>query len=386
MRTAGLLTATALTAAAISLPGGAQPRAREQTFTLRRDLLATTQSLAWSPDGARLAVGWSDGAVRVYDGRTMAPLVALSGHRSSVLRLWWSSGGGTLVSEAGDWVRLHDPERNAPVGELHGVDFISGSPDGSLFVGRMREPNRGVAVFDLTGNRVRTLSSEMGPFAWNIDGIRLAAHEQESVGIWESRSGKKLATLDRPPELLAAPLRLRLHQIAPTRFASLAWHPTGSELAITSHDQYVVIHDPVTTQVKRSLHEPLGIPHSVAWSHSGKRLAYLIESVSKDPGTELQRRRTLVVQDLASGRRYAITTSFDRGPATLAWNPRREVLAVEGLGDGRILVWDPLRGNAQYLPWSGLELPTFAWSPDGEVLATIYARNIVKFWRPLMKP
>jgi hypothetical protein len=78
--------------------------------------------------------------------------------------------------------------------------------------------------------------------------------------------------------------------------------------------------------------------------------------------------------------------AVERHPARLAWNPRKEVLAVNGLGDGRILAWDPLRSNAQYLPESELNPAILARRPAGEVLAAIHNGNIVRLWRPAAKP
>ncbi|MBL4771009.1 MAG: hypothetical protein JKY61_07690 [Planctomycetes bacterium] len=66
-------------------------------------------SVAWSPDGTRLAIGSGDHTIRVCDTETFETLLVLRGHESYVHDLAWSPDGTQLASASGDGtVRIWD--------------------------------------------------------------------------------------------------------------------------------------------------------------------------------------------------------------------------------------------------------------------------------------
>jgi dipeptidyl aminopeptidase/acylaminoacyl peptidase len=59
-------------------------------------------SVAWSPDGKRLAVGSRDGTLKVWEAATGRQLLSLKGHASGVLSVVWSPDGKRIATGSED--------------------------------------------------------------------------------------------------------------------------------------------------------------------------------------------------------------------------------------------------------------------------------------------
>jgi WD40 repeat protein len=69
-------------------------------------------SVAWSPDGKRLATGSDDNTVRVWDAQKGTLLHTLTGHTGKVWSVAWSQDGKRLASGSEDsTVRIWNPQR-----------------------------------------------------------------------------------------------------------------------------------------------------------------------------------------------------------------------------------------------------------------------------------
>ena len=154
------------------------------------------QALAWSPDGGCLASAGLHGVVRLWHpAQPDAAPLALEGHTGRVQALAWSPDGGCLASAGQARVRLSDPAQ----------------PDAAP-----------LALEGHTG-RVQAL-------AWSPDGGCLASAGNDGVvRLWDSAQPG------------AAPLALKGH----TGWVwALAWSPDDGCLASAGHDGVVRLWDP----------------------------------------------------------------------------------------------------------------------------------------------
>lgn len=87
------------------------PRRAGPTRSLRLDdTFGGLFTVAWSPNGRKLALGSKKGNVRIIDAATGKTLRVLPGHRLGVTSLVWSSDGRMLISTDDESIRLSDTE------------------------------------------------------------------------------------------------------------------------------------------------------------------------------------------------------------------------------------------------------------------------------------
>jgi WD40 repeat protein len=69
-------------------------------------------SVSWSPDGSKIASGYREKTVRVWDSSTGAVLSTLEGHSNWVNSVSWSSDGSKIDSKS--------KQNGACMGQQHG--------------------------------------------------------------------------------------------------------------------------------------------------------------------------------------------------------------------------------------------------------------------------
>jgi WD40 repeat protein len=309
-------------------------------------------SVSWSPDGARVLTGASDGLARVWDARTGAELLTLKGHTGAVQCAAWSRDGGCVATAGSDGtVRLWDSatgkERLAFRASDRRMYSVSFNPDGSrLVVGGVDGTARvwevpstvpeGFAGKELLSLKEHTLCVES--VSWSPNGARIVTGSLDGTAkVWDAATGKEL-------------LVLKGHGLVVN---SVAWSPNGARIVTGSGDGTAKVWDVAGGKELVTLKGHVRGVTCAAWSPDGVRVA-----VTCDDGLTS-------VWEAATGRALIFFRGHTGPVHSVSWSPDG-ARVVTASRDGTARVWDTLITKEYHtlaLPRSGAF--SAAWSPDG---------------------
>ena len=321
-------------------------------------------SVAFSPDGQRLATGSYDGKVKVWDAATGQQVLNLKGHSGSVYSVCFSPDGERLASGGGDGtVKIWDVSMGQDGLTLrgYGTVVVAFSPDGKQLAGG--SDDKTAKVWDAaTGREVLNLkghTAHVTSVAFSPDGKRLASgvggfHKPGEVKVWDTATGQEVLSLKEHSGYVW----------------SVCFSPDVKRLASGSGDSRtgeVKLWDLATGQEVLTLKGYAGRATSVVFSPDGKHLAS-----GSDDGT-------VKVWDTITGQEILTLKGHAKNVNSVAFSPDGKRLASSSL-DKTVRLWNEITGQ-EILALKGHSYPIagVAFSPDGKRLAGGWFDG-VKLW------
>jgi len=319
-------------------------------------------SVAFSPDGTRIASGSVDNTVIIWNAATGRVITTLHGHTHGVTGVAYSPDGKRLASASLDsTVILWNAETGEATFTLSGhashVWSVAFSPDGKRIVSGSDSADKTLKIWNAeTGQEELTILGHSGnvrAVAFSPDGHRIASGEGNgAVGIWDAETGGEI-------------LSIAAHAAA---VESVSFSPDGKRIASGSRDRTVKVWNAGTGRESLTLRGHSEDVTSVAFSPDGKRIA----SGSYD--------RTIKVWNAETGEGTLTFRGHSLWVHSVAFSPNGKRIA-SGSRDGTVKVWDAesgqetltLRGHTE-------DVNSVAFSPDGKRIVSGTWNDTIKVW------
>ena len=190
-------------------------------------------SVAWSPNGQRIASGSYDGTVQVWNASDGSQAFIYTGHSAVITSVAWSPDGQSIASGSQDktvqvWNATDGRLGFTYTGHSDVVNSVAWSPHGGRIASGSGDKT--VQVWDaIDGSHVFIYTGQFGPVAsvaWSPDGKRIAsAGWDNTVQVWNAMDGGHAFTYTGHT----------------SGVNSVVWSPNGQRIASGSEDKTVQV-------------------------------------------------------------------------------------------------------------------------------------------------
>lgn len=295
-------------------------------------------AVAWEPGGNRIASAGGDGLVRIWEADTAHTLLTYRGHpwviknfnmAPTIYTVAWSPEGLRLASAGvGTDVRVWDAATGQDIvtytghsGWLPDVFAIAWSPDGKRIASACSAigTDKTIHIWNaIKGGKILQYDSHYGllpnfsvlALAWSPDGTRIASTcGDKTLRIWSATDGRHISAIKGLSDGVS----------------DIAWSPDGRCLALAKSDHTAQILDTITGKIVLYKGHQESV-RAIAWSPDGTRLA----TASNDT--------TVQIWDAANGRHIYTYAEHTHWTTSVAWSPDGTHIA-SGSNDKTVQIW-----------------------------------------------
>ncbi|MBH8573401.1 hypothetical protein I8752_10315 [Nostocaceae cyanobacterium CENA369] len=377
-----------------------------QNANLAKSVFAETfggiLSVAFSPDGKLLAIGDTNGEIRLYQISDWKQLLTCKGHTNWVLSLAFNYDGSTLVSGSTDhtvklWNTSTGECLQTLTGHEHEVWSVAFSPDGQTVVSGSDDQT--MKLWSVRSGQC--LKTFLGHTSWVLsvafsknEQVLVSGSDDQTIKLWDINTGECFKTFqghcDGIRSIVVSPdgkmvasgsddQTLKLWDINTgeclTTFQghsneiySVAFSPRGDLLASGSFDQTVRLWSVNTYECLKTFHGHSSWVFSVAFSPQDDFLV----SGSYD--------QTVRLWDVRTSQCLKTFQGYTNQVLSIAFSPNGQTLA-SGSHDSSVRLWDINTGQClKTFQGHSAGVRSVAFSPNGQTLASGSHDSSVRLW------